>query len=203
MVFREPSGFSTTDLRDAHDRIVQFTSSGGLVWTPDGTHVPGYEVSPDSSYWGPPTYFIGLKTRVCGEFCVFSVRFGTEGGERRAYLTHDYGHSNPGTRVDVEVVGGSVIVTQSSLYPPGTPTLTGTVTTITATGISPVPGARVSRAVSAGYQTARTDENGRYRIAGLVDGRAEVIVDKEGYQRESRQVTLSGDATLDVQLVRR
>jgi hypothetical protein len=46
VVFREPAtGFSTTDVHDAHDRIVQFTTRGDLVWTPDGTHIPGYLVA--------------------------------------------------------------------------------------------------------------------------------------------------------------
>jgi hypothetical protein len=116
MVFREPSGFSTTDLYDAHDRVIQFTSSGELALVAGGTLVPGFAMSPDSAHWGPPTYFIGFATGKCADFCVFSVRFGTAGGRRRAFLTIDYGHSNPGTLVDVEVVGGALVVTQPTRY---------------------------------------------------------------------------------------
>ena len=58
VVFREPAtGFATSDLRDAHGRIIQLNNAGDLIWTPDGTHVPGYELSPDV----PPTYFIGSR----------------------------------------------------------------------------------------------------------------------------------------------
>ena len=200
-MFREPSGFSTSDVRDAHGRIVQLTNAGDLIVTPDGTHFPGYEV--DSGHWGPPTYFIGLRTRICGDFCVFSVRFGNQDGERRAYLTIDYGHSNPGTLVDVEVAGQTLVVTQTSLFPPGTPTLSGVVTEMTRTGAVPVAGVFVSRLVPAGWQDGVTDQRGVYRISGLIDGTSEVAVGKEGYQHESRQVAINGDTQFHIQLVRR
>ena len=202
VVFREPNGFYTTDLYDAHERIVQLTNDGDLIVTPDGTHFPGYEVSPDSSYWGPPTYFIGLRTHVCGDFCVFSVRFGTQSGQRRAYVTIDYGHSNPGTLVDVVAASGRLMVTQTSLFPPGTPTLSGTVTELTSSGVSSVAGALVSRGVSAGWQNGVTDQDGFYRISGLVEGTDDVVVMKEGYQQESRKVTINGDMRLEIQLLR-
>ena len=67
VVFGEPSGFSTTEVRDAQDHIVQFTEGGDLVWMADGTHLPGYAVDQGSSYWGPPTYFIS------GKICVESA----------------------------------------------------------------------------------------------------------------------------------
>jgi hypothetical protein len=55
VVFNEPAtGFSTSDVHDAHDRIVQFTIGGDLVWTPDGTHIPGYPVAPDSYHGFQP-----------------------------------------------------------------------------------------------------------------------------------------------------
>ena len=44
-------------------------------------------------------------------------RFGTKDGERRAYLTADYGHENPGTLVDVDVVGGALFVKRLSVFP--------------------------------------------------------------------------------------
>jgi hypothetical protein len=180
------------------------TNAGDLIWTPDGTHFPGYEVSPDSSYWGPPTYFIGFKTRKCGDFCVFSVRFGARDGERRAYLTIDYGHDNPGTLVDVEVRGGALVVTQTALFPPGSPTLSGTVTEMTPTGEVPVAGAQVSRGVPAGWQSAVTDQSGSYRIQGLIDGSETVSTGKAGYQtQETKNVSIHGDTRFDIQFVRR
>jgi hypothetical protein len=203
-LFKEPAtGFSTTELRDAHDRIIQLTVGGDLVWTPDGTHIPGYAGPPDP-YYGPPTYFISSKTPICGEFCVFSVRFGSSNGERRAYLTVDYGHSNPGTLVDVEVRNGAVVVTQTASYPPGSPTLTGRVTEITSAGEVPVDGAWVYRGVPAGWQGGTTDKDGIYKIFGLIDGSDTVAAGKDGYaNQETKGVTIEGDTRFDIRLVRR
>jgi hypothetical protein len=175
--------------------------SGDLIWTPDGTRIPGYEISPGTS---APTYFIGPKTRVCGDFCVFSVRFGAVNTERRAYLTIDYGHSNPGTLVDVEVRDGALIVNQTSLYPPGTPTLSGRVTEMTASGAVPVAGAWVNRLVPGGWQFGITDKDGTYKISGLIDGISRVTVNKEGYEpQEDQSFSIRGDTRFDIQLVRR
>src|SRR5437867_2192075 len=44
-LFTDPaSGFSTSDVRDAQDEIVQFTTDGELVWTADGTRFSEYFV---------------------------------------------------------------------------------------------------------------------------------------------------------------
>lgn len=196
VVFQEPGGFSTTDLRDAKDRIIHLTTGGHLIWTADGTRLPGYGVTSD--YWGPPTYFIG-PIDPC---CVLSVRFGTQDGERRAYLTFDYGHYNPGTRVDVAAAAGALVITQTELFPPGTPTLSGVVTEMTATGPVPIGGVWVGRMVPAGWQEARTDQNGYYKIQGLIDGTDQVSVGKQGYQTVTRSLTLRGDVRLDFELVR-
>ena len=41
-VFTDPAtGFSTTDLRDVQEQIVQLSSIGELIWTADGTRLPG------------------------------------------------------------------------------------------------------------------------------------------------------------------
>jgi hypothetical protein len=198
VVFQEPGGFSTTDLRDAHERIIHLTTGGHLIWTADGTRLPGYGVTSDSAYWGPPTYFIG-PIDPC---CVLSVRFGTQDGERRAYLTFDYGHYNPGTRVDVAAAAGALVITQTELFPPGTPTLSGVVTEMTATGPVPIEGVWVGRMVPAGWQAARTDQNGYYKIQGLIDGTDEVSVGKQGYQTVTISLALRGDLRLDFELVR-
>ena len=200
VVFREPGGFSTSDVHDAHERIVQFTNGGDLIWTADGTHLHGYLVDRDSSYWGPPTYFISGK--ICDELCVFSIRFGSRDGQRRAYLTVDYGHWNPGTLVDVEVAGGALAVTQTAIFPPGTPTLSGVVTEMTPAGAAPVEGVGVYVGVPAGWQDAITNENGFYRISGLIDGTSDLVVSKAGYGKISRKLPLSGDTRLNFQLDR-
>ena len=57
-----------------------------------------------------------------------------QGRRASAYLTVDYGHDNPGTLVDVEVANAALVVTQSDLYPPGSPTLTGVVTEVDVNG---------------------------------------------------------------------
>ena len=46
MVFTESaSGFSTSDLRDVNEQILQVNTLGELIWTADGTHLPGYGVA--------------------------------------------------------------------------------------------------------------------------------------------------------------
>jgi hypothetical protein len=201
-VFREPGGFSTTDLLDANGRIVQFNSIGELVLLAEDAHFPGYEFSWDTNYWGPPTYFIGLATHVCADFCVYSVRFGSEDGQRHAYLTIDYGHSNPGTMVTVEDRSGALVATQTSRYPPGSPTLSGVVTEMSLSGPVPIAGASVSRSVSGGWQSGVTDAHGVYHIFGLVEDANDVVASKSGYQAVKQKVTLNGDTRLDIQITR-
>jgi hypothetical protein len=204
--FREPAtGFSTTDLYDAHDRVIQFTKTGDLVWTADGTRLAGYSLLPDAyNPWGPPTYWItppktGNNLYGNGGF---SIRFGSFEGRRRAYLTQDYGHYNPGTLVAVEVVGGALVVTQTSSYPPGTPTLSGVVTRWTPDGPVPLPGATLYRGIPGGVQDATTNEHGSYELRGLLTGTDTVSVMKEGYRTVSLDVTIDGDRRLDFELVR-
>ena len=38
------SGFSTSDVRDAQEQIVQFNTADELIWTADGTRFAGYSV---------------------------------------------------------------------------------------------------------------------------------------------------------------
>src|SRR5204862_3552788 len=43
MVFIDTaSGFSTSDVHDAQDQMVQFSRAGELIWTADGTRFPGW-----------------------------------------------------------------------------------------------------------------------------------------------------------------
>jgi hypothetical protein len=39
------TGFRTFDLRDAQNQIVQVNSNRELIWTADGTRLPGYRAS--------------------------------------------------------------------------------------------------------------------------------------------------------------
>jgi hypothetical protein len=189
-LFIEPStGFSTTDVRDVQDEIVQFSTKGELIWTADGTTLPGY---------------FALDVQIPCVPCDgwLEVRFGTEDGERRAYLTVDYGHDNPGTVVDLEMTAGILVVRRTATYPPGTYTLSGTVTEVTSGAVVPVADAGVSRAYGSGWQAATTDATGFYAIHGLYDRTDAVAVFKEGYQTQETTVAVAGDTRFDVRLVR-
>lgn len=191
-VFTEPgTGFSTSDLRDAQDQIVQFNTANELIWAADGTHLPGYKLAePTSIECGP-----------CGGW--LEVRFGTKDGERRAYLTVDYGHSNPGSLIDLEVAGGALAARQTNMFPPGTYTLSGLITERTSTGSMPLEGVEVFRGYASGWIGATTDSNGFYEVHGLYDRTDVVSASKDGYERQEARVTVNGDTRFDMQLVRR
>jgi len=86
------SGFSTSDVRDVHEQIVQFNSATELIWISDRTRFTPYRVT-DSLIRGP------------GTDDWFQIRFGTKNGERRAYLGWDDGWCHcpgaPATIVDL------------------------------------------------------------------------------------------------------
>jgi hypothetical protein len=197
-MFPDGFGFSTADLYDSDDQIVQCTVSGELLWTPDGTRLPGYRVLTirDSITW---SYIDG---NLCAEGCSLEVRFGMKNGEKRAYLTADYGHDNPGTMVNLEIVDGALRISRTNLFPPGTFTQSGFVTEATAAGPTPLEGVRVERAMTGGYQSAMTDKNGFYKILGMFNGTSSVYVSKDGYETETDRVTIDGDTRFDAQLVR-
>src|SRR5437016_5894147 len=80
VVFTDPSsGFSTSDLRDAQDHIVQFNTANELIWPADETRLSGYKV--EQQFWGvhgdPDQYEYQIGGKICAEGCVFVVRFGT------------------------------------------------------------------------------------------------------------------------------
>jgi hypothetical protein len=198
-VFTEhDTGFTTTDLRDAQDQIVQFSTSGELIWTADGTRLPGYRVS--SHVFGSGRRYYFIEGKVCEAGCAFEVRFGTEDGDRRAYLTVDYGHDNPGTRVDVEVLGAELRVTRTNDYPPGTPTLSGIVTGTTVHGPVRLEGVVVARSISTSSRGTLTDRDGFYEIRGLIDGSDPVFVEKDGYGKRTTTVVIAGDTRFDIEL---
>lgn len=114
VVFTDPaSGFSTSEVRDVHDQIVRFTTAPELIWT-DGTRFSGYRVNGTA---------ITADT-VC-DSCEFLIRFATRDGERRAYLTwpdvelHGRADHPPPTILDIDVVGGKVVITDTNVRVPG------------------------------------------------------------------------------------
>ena len=200
-VFTDSKGFSTSDLRDVQDQIVQFNTANELVWAADGTRLQGFKVD-RLDFANGPVYMVSIPGATCSQVCAFEIRFGSKDGERRAYLTVDYIHDNPGTLVDVEIAGGALVVTQTEVFPPGTPTLSGIVAELTPNGLVPLEGVNVHRGVTTGWRSATTDKDGRYSIPGLIDTTDKVSVIKDGYQTHSQNLTMNGNTRLDVQLVR-
>ena len=191
VVFKDPlTGLFTSDVRDAQDHVVRFTTTNELIWI-DGTHLPGHGL------------FSGAAEASCQ--CWLVVRFGAMNGERRAYLTADVGHSNPGTVVNLAIAGSALVVSWSDLFPPGTYTLSGVVTESTATGLVPIENAEVWRLdeEQSGWDHNTTDKNGFYQIHGLSDGSQPATFSKEGYQKIDQNVPVHGDTRFDVQLLRR
>ena len=200
MFTESATGFSTSELRDVDEQILQVNSIGELMWSADGTRLPGYGVS-RQLIDGVPIYLI--SGALCAEGCAFEVRFGTKDGERRAYLTADYGHDNPGTLVDVEVSGGALVVTRTGIFPPGSPTLSGVVFEDTPISRASVAGVMVQIGISSGWRSTLTNADGFYSIPGLFDVQGGIRISKEGYQSLSTTVVIRGDTVLDVALLRR
>jgi hypothetical protein len=110
-VFKDPvSEFSISEVRDVQDEIVRFNTADELIWTGDGTSFPEYIVDGN---------FIAYHHKA-DQF--FQVRFGTKDGDRRAYLTEtDYRLGGaPATILDIEVVGGQLVITRTNVPVPGT-----------------------------------------------------------------------------------
>ena len=200
VVFTDPlTGLSTSDVRDAHDHVVQFTTANELVWI-DGSRLPGHQVD------GPGHRMNGSVLPEASCQCWLVVRFGATAGERRAYLTADVGHSNPGTVVDLEINGSALVVSWTGLFPPGTYTLSGVITEATATGPIAIENVEVWRVneEQGGWDHTTTDKNGFYQLHGLSDGSREASFSKEGYQTiEVGDVPVHGDTRFDVQLLQR
>jgi hypothetical protein len=74
-VFTDPdTGFSTTDVHDVDEEIVQFdTGAKTIIW------------AADSSAYEPDLWTVSGNFLTADQF--FQVRFGTKDGERRAYFT--------------------------------------------------------------------------------------------------------------------
>jgi hypothetical protein len=100
-VFMDPSStFSTSDVRDVQEQVVRFdTATNSLIWIADFHSFPGYPVSGN---------FIGSDKN-------FEVRFGTKGGDRRAYFTE----TTTATICDIEVVNGQLLISPTTQPVPG------------------------------------------------------------------------------------
>jgi hypothetical protein len=100
-VFSDPaSSFTTLDVRDVQEQIVRFdVASSSLIWAADGRSFTGFPVSGN---------FIRADR-------FFQVRFGTKDGERRVYFTETVAT----TICDIEIVGGQVIITPTTVHVPG------------------------------------------------------------------------------------
>jgi hypothetical protein len=200
VVFTDPvTGLSTSGVHDAQGHVVQFTTANELIWI-DGTRLPGHQVD------GPGHRMTGNVAPEASCQCWFVVRFGAINGERRAYLTADVGHSNPGTVVDLEITGTALVVRWSGFFPPGTYTLAGVISEATATGLVPIENAEVWRLdeEQSGWDHSATDRNGFYQLHGLFDGSRQATFSKDGYQKlDLGDVPVHGDTRFDVQLLRR
>jgi hypothetical protein len=200
VVFTDPlTGLSTTGVHDAQGHVVQFTTANELIWI-DGTRLPGHQVD------GPGHRMTGNVAPEASCQCWLFVRFGAVNGERRAYLTADVGHSNPGTVVDLEITGSALVVRWSDFFPPGAYTLSGVITEATATGLVPIANAEVWRLdeEQSGWDHCTTDTNGFYQLHGLSDGSRIATFSKDGYQKlDLGDVPVHGDTRFDVQLLRR
>lgn len=200
VVFTDPvTGLSISGVHDAQGRVVQFTTANELIWI-DGTRLPGHQAD------GPGHRMTGNVASEASCQCWFVVRFGAVNGERRAYLTADVGHSNPGTVVELEVAGSALVVRWSDVFPPGTYTLSGVISEATATGLVPIENAEVWRLDEelSGWDHNVTDRNGFYQLHGLSDGSRQATFIKDGYQKlDLGDVPVHGDTRFDVQLLRR
>jgi hypothetical protein len=100
-MFNDPaSSFSTPDVRDVQEQIVQFdVANNSLIWKADGRSFPGYPVSGN---------FVAEDKH-------FQVRFGTKDGERRAYFTE----TASATICDIEVTGGQLMISPTNVKVPG------------------------------------------------------------------------------------
>ena len=81
VAFRDSvSGFSTTDLRDAEDEIVQLNSAGELILVSQHARLPGYRLTQHTTEYNME------KRKICPQGCAFAIRFGIKSGDRGASI---------------------------------------------------------------------------------------------------------------------
>ena len=100
-------------------------------------------------------------------------------------------------------MSGALVAGRSSVGPPGSYTLSGFITAVTPSGVTPLEGVRVARDYSSGWQGTTTDNSGFYEIHGLYEGTHAVLAWQEGYRTETRSLSISGDRRVDFQLLPR
>lgn len=102
VVFADPdSDFTTTDVRDVQDEIVQFDEDTlAIIWKATGASFQG-------GGWAANGNFLGAAGS-------FQVRFGTVNGERRAYFTETV----PATICDIQVSGATLSIFPTSVTVP-------------------------------------------------------------------------------------
>lgn len=101
IVFSDPdSSFSTTDVRDVDDEIMQFDINGTtLIWkTDDSTH---------TNNWSVDGNFLNASQS-------FQVRFGSVNGEQRAYFTE----TGPATICNLTVSNGNLSISSTNTTVP-------------------------------------------------------------------------------------
>ncbi len=100
-MFMDPaSAFTTHDVLDANEEVVQFdTGNGSLIWVASGQRFQGYPVVNN---------FIGSDRG-------FEVRFGTKDGQRRGYFTE----TSSATICDINVSNGQISITGTDAKVPG------------------------------------------------------------------------------------
>ncbi len=97
----EGSAFTTTDVRDVDDEIVQFDADTmAIVWKETGEAFR-------AGSWVTDGNFLGAARS-------FQVRFGSVGGERRAYFTE----TGPATICDIRVTDGDLLISATSALVP-------------------------------------------------------------------------------------
>lgn len=94
-LFMDPmGGFSTNDVRDSEGDVVRFTVDGRLVWPPTMATFTGFPVAGN----------------LIGPTQGFEIRFGTEGGQRRAYFVE----RGSGTICDIDLINGAINVSPTT-----------------------------------------------------------------------------------------
>ena len=84
-----------------------------------------------------------------------------------------------------------------------TATLSGLVFAMTLAGLQPVEGARVRLEIGSFRLDATTDRSGLYTLSGLYDGNSSVSTSKDGYEPDTRQVSIRGAMRLDIGILPR
>ena len=84
-----------------------------------------------------------------------------------------------------------------------TSTLSGLVFAMAPAGLAPVAGAQVRLEIGSFRLDATTDPNGFYRMSGLYEGSSAVSTSRDGYDTDTRKVTINGDVRLDIGIVPR